>query len=75
LTGYDEETLKRTVAGFVAQDMEKVFPEMVGATAINDTEYLDTNLSALPVYIVKAIQEQQKQIEELKAEIKALKAK
>ncbi len=75
LTGYDQATQDRTVTGFIAQDVQKVFPDMVGKNTINGTEYLDTNLSALPVYIVKAMQEQQKQIEELKAEVEVLKAK
>ena len=35
---------------------------MVGETTINSTKYFDTNLSALPIYLVKGIQEQQAQI-------------
>ncbi|MFA5643087.1 MAG: tail fiber domain-containing protein [Candidatus Paceibacterota bacterium] len=75
LTGYDEATRERRVTGLIAQDLRNIFPEMVGTTTINGTEYLDTNLSALPLYTIKAIQEQQKEIEYLKAEIEQLKSK
>ncbi len=57
LSGYDEQTRSRMITGFVAQDLLEVFPNMVGTTTIGDTEYYDTNLSSLPIYLVKAIQE------------------
>jgi hypothetical protein len=57
LTGFDEAARARTAAGFIAQELETVFPDMVGTTTIKDTEYLDTNLSNLNLYLVKAIQE------------------
>ncbi len=57
LTGYDQATRERTITGFIAQQLQNIFPEMVGTTTINGTEYLDTNLSALPIYLVKAMQE------------------
>jgi Tfp pilus assembly protein PilV len=57
LTGYDQATQDRTITGFIAQDLINVFPDMVGTTTINGTQYYDTNLSALPIYLVKAIQE------------------
>jgi hypothetical protein len=59
LTGYDQATLDRTITGFIAQDLVTVFPEMVGTTMIDGKEYYDTNISALPLYIVKGMQEQQ----------------
>jgi hypothetical protein len=65
LTGYDEDSLDRRVTGFIAQDMLDVFPEMVGTTTIDGTSYYDTNLSALPIYLTKAIQEQQAEIDTL----------
>ena len=58
LSGYDEETRNRTINGFIAQELQEVFPEMIGHIEIDGTEYLDTNLSALPIYLTKAIQEQ-----------------
>ena len=57
LTGYDEATRARKVSGFIAQELQQVFPEMVGHTNINGTDYLDTNLSDLPLYLVKGVQE------------------
>jgi photosystem II stability/assembly factor-like uncharacterized protein len=61
LTGYDEATRARLVTGFIAQDLQSIFPEMVGTTKIGQgtttIDYYDTNLSALPIYLVKAIQE------------------
>ncbi len=62
------------VMGFVAQEVEDVFPELV-----SDTEYSrGVNKKALKMgdmvpSMVKAIQEQQAMIEELKAEVAALK--
>jgi hypothetical protein len=57
LSGYDEETRKRKIFGFIAQDLLKVFPKMVNETIINGKKYFDTNLSSLQIYLVKAIQE------------------
>ena len=59
LSGYDEETRNRTINGFIAQELQQVFPDMIGHTTINGIEYLDTNLSSLPIFLTKAIQEQQ----------------
>ena len=59
------------VFGFIAQDVQKVFPNMVGTSPGSD-------LLALPyaefsVVAIKAIQEQQSIIEDQQAEIEALK--
>jgi hypothetical protein len=67
-SGYDEETRARKVSGFIAQELKEIFPEMVGTLKLNNEEYLDTNLSNLSLYLVKAIQE-------LSAEINILKQK
>ena len=64
--------------GFIAQDMEEVFPELVrtdsGVTMCNDEEIV--NQKSIESYglvwasiLVKSIQEQQAQINELKAQI------
>ena len=72
--------LKQNNTGFIAQEVKEVFPEMVsnakeeiGTEVIEDFHVL--NLSDLPVHLVKAIQEQQLQIEVLKNENLALKHK
>ena len=57
LTGYDEKTRSRKLHGFIAQDLKEVFPEMVAETKIGGKNFLDTNLSFLQIYLVKAIQE------------------
>jgi len=57
LTGFNEDSRKRKVSGFIAQELQTIFPDMVGTTTIKDNEYLDTNLSNLNLYLVKAIQE------------------
>ena len=67
-TGYNEDTRKIRFLGFIAQQFQKIFPEMVGETTIDDKTYLDSNLSSLPVYIIKAMQEQQEIIENIKSE-------
>ena len=64
--------------GFVAQDVQKVIPELVKEFIIPANEELETeelvrlglDKEAIFVGLVKAIQEQQAQIEELKALIK-----
>jgi hypothetical protein len=65
-------------AGFIAQDMKQVFPDLVthhqeaapGAT-IPDMHLL--NYDGLAVYSIKLIQEQQQKIEELKKRLETLK--
>ena len=66
--------------GVVAQELEQIFPSMVSETVDMDEngKELDTKTKSVKytVFIpmlIKALQEQQTQIEELKAEITALK--
>jgi hypothetical protein len=76
-----------TYYGFIAQDVENVFPDMVkqkiftpGQTRSFKTDVIDINIkcvstvSLIPV-LVEAVKEQQKQIEELKAKIQDLEKK
>ena len=72
----------KSFSGFVAQELLEYFPDMVGTTEINGIEYYDSNLSSLPIYIVKAMQQQQDYIERLQSQndellvrIEALEAK
>jgi hypothetical protein len=63
---------------FIAQEFQKVFPTEV--TVTNDTlpngeRILAIDPDVLTPYLVKAAQEQQKGIENLKSEIEKLKAK
>jgi trimeric autotransporter adhesin len=57
--------------GLVAQDVEKVFPELVGQNA--ETGIKSVEYGNLVAPLIEAIREQQKQIDGLRAEIEALK--
>ncbi|MBN2197805.1 tail fiber domain-containing protein, partial [Candidatus Wolfebacteria bacterium] len=58
--------------GFIAQEMEKIIPEIV---TINNDGYKGISYERLVPILTAAIQEQQKQIDELKTEINILKTK
>jgi hypothetical protein len=62
---------KRLHLGLIAQEVEAVFPEIVSESSIDEMKGV-TYTELIPV-LVKAIQEQQSQIESLKAEIQTLK--
>ena len=55
--------------GFLAQDVEKIIPEIVDYNAAEDIYAM--HYDALIPILVEAVKEQQKQIEELKALIKS----
>lgn len=57
--------------GLVAQDVEKVYPELVST---NNEGVKSVQYGNLVAPLIEAIKEQQKQIDALKAEIEALKA-
>ncbi len=59
--------------GVIAQDLEKIYPELVN-TADDDMGTKSVNYVGLIAPMLKAMQEQQKQIENLQAEIEKLKA-
>jgi hypothetical protein len=73
ITGYTKEDNK--LCGFIAQEIQGVFPEMVTDRKIGGEGYLDTNLTNLQIYLVKAIQEQQGIIKSQQAEIDQLKSR
>ena len=74
-SGYTD--LNKQYIGFIAQEVEKAAPYMVGTvddskvSGLKDKRTLDE--SALTKILVNAIQEQQTEIEQLKAEIQELK--
>jgi len=72
-----EKSDARRSLGFMAQDVQLLFPELVGKTKTRDgdKEYLNINYGGFGVLAIKAIQEQQSQIEQLKTENDALRAK
>jgi hypothetical protein len=60
--------------GFLAQEVEKIFPELVFRGSDNPAQdYYTMDYSGFGVIAIKAIQEQQKMIEKQKAEIDGLK--
>ena len=65
---------KKNVAGFIAQEFEDVFPECVGTTkaGADGIEYKNINHETLIPTLVKAIQEQQAIIEDMKTRLAAL---
>ena len=58
--------------GFIAQDIEKLFPEIVHT---DGNGYKSIDYSKITVILVEAVKEQQKMIDELRAEIEKLKKK
>jgi hypothetical protein len=63
--------------GFLAQDVQAIFPELVAQSTNQKGEkgYLSINYGGFGVLAIKAIQEQQTEIEVLKKENEALRAK
>ena len=59
--------------GFIAQDVQKVLPEIVTSGKLKGKVILGVNYSAIIAPLTAAVQEQQREIVELRAEIKALK--
>lgn len=64
----------QNVSGLIAEETFEVLPQIVGTIKLNGEEVPNSiDYSKLIPYLLKAVQEQQKQIEELKNEIKILK--
>lgn len=62
---------KKDNYGFIAQDVEKVMPELVGYDHISDTKGINY-VGVIPI-LVEAMKEQQQMIEDLKDEITTMK--
>lgn len=63
VTSYD--FIDKDYTGFVAQELQNVFPEMVGEIKISDETFLDSNLSGLEVHLVNCVKELLSRIEAL----------
>jgi hypothetical protein len=70
-TRNDHEDKEKRHAGVIAQEVEKVLPEVVTEDNQGIKNVAYGNMVGL---LIEAIKEQQKQIDELKAELKALKS-
>ncbi len=64
----------RTELGFIAQEVEKIIPEVVTKDKTKD-EFRSIKYDKLVALLVEAIKEQQKQIDSLKVSVKKLKNK
>ena len=64
----DLESKRLNHIGFIAQEVEEVFPELVNRNPENDLRSVDY-ISLIPV-LVEAIKEQQQQIDDLKQQLK-----
>ncbi len=68
-----ESAESKTSLGFIAQDVEAIFPELVGTSTGDDgIQYLALNYAGFSVLAIKAIQEQQKQIDALESKNAAM---
>ena len=61
---------KGTHYGFIAQEVQQVFPELV--TSSGEENYLSVNYIQLIPHLVNVLQKQQAEIDELRAEIQRL---
>jgi hypothetical protein len=64
----------KTELGFIAQEVEKVLPEVVSKDNSSE-EYRSVKYDKVVALLVEAIKEQQKQIDSLKSQVKKLKRK
>jgi hypothetical protein len=73
----DGERKGKTEVGLIAQEVEKVVPEVVREQKRlgDDTEYKTVDYEKMVGVLIEAIKEQQEQIDELKNELKELKSK
>lgn len=70
---YKSDERKTSTIGFIAQDVRKIFPEVVQYS--EGTGLYGIDYAAFGVIAIKAIQEQQKEIDELKAILKRVESK
>lgn len=70
----DKNFSDKTELGFIAQEVEKVLPEVVSKDKTAE-EYRSVKYDKVVALLVEAIKEQQKQIDSLKSQVKKLKRK
>ncbi len=72
---WDEEHGGERTFGFIAEEVGEVLPEIVTYEEDSPKDAIGLDYSKITVVLVEAIKEQQKMIDELKAEVKLLKEK
>ncbi len=73
----DGYSLNVPIIGMIAQEVEKIIPQIVGTWKLNDeiTDAKSLEYQRIVPYLVEAMKEQQKQIEQLKSDINYLKSR
>ena len=73
----DGYALNVPIIGMIAQEVEKIIPQIVGTWKLNDelTDAKSLEYQRIVPYLVEAIKEQQKQIDQLKSDVNYLKSK
>jgi len=70
----DGYALNVPIIGMIAQEVEKIIPQIVGTWKLND-ELIDAKsleYQRIIPYLIEAVKEQQKQIDQLKSDVKIL---
>ena len=73
----DGYALNVPIIGMIAQEVEKIIPQIVGTWKLNDelTDAKSLEYQRIIPYLIEAIKEQQKQIDQLKSDVKTLMSK
>ncbi len=69
---YNASSTTKPSLGFVAQDVQALFPELIGEREFDNNTYLSINYAGFGVLAIKAVQEQQAQLKRLQAENETL---
>jgi hypothetical protein len=70
---YKKDASNKPQNGFIAQEVQQLFPELVSKKTVDNEEFLTLRYDAFGVLAIKTIQKQQKEINQLKTQISQLK--
>jgi len=70
--GASPDTKGRIYQGVIAQELQKIAPDMVREVTVSDETYLEVDPNKFIYSLINAVQEQQAQIEDLKKEVEEL---
>jgi hypothetical protein len=71
---FGERDYKKRQIGFIAQEVERVLPELVTSISVGESEYKAVDYAKMTPLLVEAIKEQQRMIEDQQRQIDELKA-